>query len=161
MIFYHFCPARLAPGSVIEAGNFGHLVSLYGYRHNYFGREASIERIRILNAPAAPSRLACVFAFLSQIDAAHFKFREQSSATSYLYEVEAAAADAPILAVRMDLLNRWDEQQADGISAAYWASGYRPGVDPAPVIDPSVPIRADFYEVLIGGPVKVLRRLPL
>lgn len=161
MIFYHFCPARIAPGSVIEAGNFGHLVSLYGYRHNFFGREAAIERVRMVSAPTAPSRLACVFVFLSQIDAAHFKIREQPAATSYLYEVEAAEPDTPTLAVRMDLLDRWDEQRADELSAAYWTSGYRPGTDDAPVVGEGMPIRADFYEVLIGGPVRVLRRLPL
>lgn len=159
MPFYHLCMTRLSTGSIIEPGNFGHVVSLFGYKHNLFGREAAIERSRLAFAPDAPSRLNCVFAFLSQADALAFKFREHDGfRTSYLYEVEPVQVDAAVAVVPLDMLDNWSPNEADQRASLYWSRRHDP-MDVAVPVSPGMGESAGFYEVLLGGSVRVLRRL--
>lgn len=160
MQLFHWCPAKLASGSIIEPGNFGRIVDLYGYKHPHYLRELALEQARQNVAGEAPSRLNCIFCFLTEQDARAFRFREhQGFATSHLYQVEAIDASAPVACVPIDALERWDTNRADELARSYWARRYVPTVDRPVVIDHRMPIATVFDEVVIGAPVRVLSRL--
>lgn len=148
--FFHGAPLMLAPGSIIEPGNWGRIIRTYLPNEPItFGvafREATLERERISVAPQRPSRLDCVFACPTEAELRSFihgsgRFRD------VLYEVE------PV-----------------GTAPLHYGDHNLPTLPPdAPYFD-AFATRARLYwtapspsqnvEVLIGGPVRVLRKLP-
>jgi hypothetical protein len=158
MPYYHLCPTTLAPGSVIEAGNYGRILGIFGFKHQLFNRETTLEDVRPQVNPEAPSRMRCVFAFPAQRDAELFRFREfQGFGTACLYEVVPLDPVTPIFFAPLAAIESWQPNNV-AAAAAYWGQGHMAGN--APVIAPkNVAELAESYEVLIGGAVQVVRRL--
>lgn len=143
---------------MIEPGNWGSLINLFGYKHVLFVRENTLENVRREVAQSMPSRLNCVFAFPAANDARAFQHREFNGfGGDYLYEIEPEQADANIALFRMDLLEGMDPSDI-GRAEAYWQQGHRPGDRPI-VINPHMGEIAGLHEVLIDSPVRVVRRL--
>lgn len=156
--FYHLCKIRLRTGSVIEPGNWGSAIDLFGYKHSLFTRENTLENVRREVAPNLPSRLNCVFAFPTANDARAFQHREFSGfGGDYLYEVTPEDEQPNIVTVRLDYLENMEGLDI-GRAEAYWKQGYRPGDRPV-FIDPRVGEVAGLQEVLIGSPVRIVQCL--
>ena len=85
--YFHYAPVTLAPGSIIQPGNWGRILALYETNNTTqvqlnVIREALIELAR----PATkPSRLECVFAVPTLGEA--IKFRNQHQRLSVIHEV--------------------------------------------------------------------------
>lgn len=162
--YYHLCKTKLGVGSIIEPGNYGDLVRLGGYKHNAFHREALLEETRQGYAPAAPSRLNCVFVFPSERDARTFQFREfQSFGSDYLYEVEPIT-DAMAYTSQIDAIENWNDgglnvQHIQAAKAlAYWRQN-QGAVNAAVALSTSMGELAGFQEILLGCAVRVVGRL--
>lgn len=156
--YFHLCKAKLGLGSVIEPGNYGELIRIGGYRHTSFQREMVLEEARKKVAPQAPSRLDCLFAFPSEIDARAFQFREFSGfGSDYLYEITPARDGTPVFSTQISILENWPQ---DYINKArlYWDQTQSP-MDSAIVTPPGMGMGAGFQEVLLGGSVVVIRQL--
>lgn len=149
--YFHCLPALLAPGSIIEPGNWGRMVRAYrlnpqqGISPIAF-RETIFEAVRKRVAPTKPSRMACVFACRSEEDIRAFMANDRPF--DVVYEIETVGEpalhigphDLPLLQVPPG------EQYFDSFESraeTYWTA------TPPP----------QRSEVLIGGPVRVLRRL--
>lgn len=158
MPFFHLCVTSLAPGSIIEPGNFGRIVGLFGFKHQLFNREATLEEVRRQVAPEAPSRMQSVFAFQSQREAELFRFREfQGFAITRLYEIEPVDPASPIFFAPLIAIEAWQPNNTNA-AAIYWGQGFKAGEGPG--IDPKCPPElAISYEVLIGGQVRILKLL--
>lgn len=158
MPYFHLCATSLAPGSIIEPGNFGRIVGLFGFKHQLFNREATLEEVRQQVAPAAPSRMKSVFAFQSQRDAELFRFREfQGFAITRLYAIEPVEPATPIFYAPLLAIEGWQPNNANA-AAAYWTQGHKAG-DAAVIASKNMPELAVSYEVLIGGQVRILSSL--
>jgi hypothetical protein len=67
--YFHFAPIMLAPGSIIEPGNFGRIIRQRGAAHNLYRREMIFEAVRQQHFSSRPSRLDCLFCFPTQEEA--------------------------------------------------------------------------------------------
>ncbi len=155
--YFHCLPAQLAPGSIIEPGNFGRIIRAYTTAgHSPPGsispvayRELIFDLVRKLVAPKKPSRLNCVFACPTEEELRIF-MSERNSLTDIAYEVEAtgdpvihlASHDLPLLRFAAEDRCPYFEK-IEKIAQNYWT-----GTPPA-----------QRLEVLIGGAVRVVRRL--
>jgi hypothetical protein len=73
--YWHLSGARLAPGAVIEPGNFGRIVMAIGKTHPHFHREMAIEYARVAKFASRPSRLTSAFGFVTSDEAADYRAR--------------------------------------------------------------------------------------
>jgi uncharacterized protein DUF2441 len=93
--YFHCAPIGLAPGAVIQPGNWGRIIRLYETADGQIApnaiRESLLEFARQLYAPQKPSRLQCVFALPNLASA--ISFRNQHQRLSLIYEVVALADD--------------------------------------------------------------------
>lgn len=156
--YFHLCKAKLGIGSIIEPGNYGELIRIGGYKHAAFHRETVLEEVRREMAPDAPSRLDCLFAFPTELDARSFQFREFAGfGSDYLYEIEPLHDNTPICTVKMGALENWPQ---DYINKArlYWDQTQSP-MNSAVIAPPGVGVSAGFQEILLGCPASVVRRL--
>lgn len=85
---FHLAWGRLAPGSIIESGNWGRIIRTLGWGHGASIREMLLEGVRAERFPAAPSRLDCSFAFLTPEEAERFRATTAGFAYHLLYRVE-------------------------------------------------------------------------
>lgn len=147
--YFHCMGALLSPGSIIEPGNWGRMVRSYrpkdGNAEAAF-REMILEAERRVVAPMKPSRLDAVFTCPS--DTELWAFMQSSGRTREVaYEVVPVDDAAPLHQADHNLpLFAAGVPYFDSFAArarAYWTA--RPP--------------AQNVEVLIGGPVRVLRRL--
>lgn len=74
----------LAPGEVIQPGNWGKVIFAFGVRHNLFFREYVYERVRATEFAAQPSRMHSAFAFRDEAVARAF----DQAAAPLLYRVQ-------------------------------------------------------------------------
>ena len=152
--YFHCLPAQLAPGSIIEPGNWGRIIHAYTLVQNnppgispVAYRELILELVRKLVAPKKPSRLNCVFACPTEEDLRVF-MSARNNPFDVAYEVETfdnpaihiAGHDIPLL--RFQQNDPYFSKMED-LAEEYWI-----GAPPT-----------NRLEVVIGGPVKVIRRL--
>lgn len=93
MAYYHSAPLSLAPGSIIQPGNWGRILNCYRcVLHQteqnawMLAREMIFETVRASKYPNLPSRLSCGFVFESLDDAN--KYLGEFTPWNSLYEVE-------------------------------------------------------------------------
>lgn len=95
--YFHCAPMKLAPGSIIEPGNWGRVMHLYNWNPNNFAlniwREALLEQARQIHAPQKPSRLTSAFAIPSLAEAT--AYRDRHATTNLIYQVEPIAENPP------------------------------------------------------------------
>ena len=94
--YFHLAPILLAPGSIIEPGNFGRLIRLHGEAHPLYRREMAYEAVRQNSFHDRVSRLDCLFCFPTQQEAELCRAHIHGYADSILYEVESAEAEPHI-----------------------------------------------------------------
>lgn len=147
--YFHFAPILLAPGSVIEQGNFGRVIRLRGTAHPLYRREMAYEALRQRHFPDRPSRLDCLFCFPTQQEADLCRAHIQGYAKSILYEIESAEANPHIAdmnkAIQHFALPAFD----DDVINYYW-QGWKRSPEPQAVI---------MREVLLRSPITIRRRL--
>ena len=147
--YFHFSPILLAPGSVIEPGNFGRIIRLRGEADPLYRREMAYETLRDRLFSTHPSRLDCLFCFPTQQEAELCRAHIKGYAESVLYEVENAEVAPHIAdmngAVQHFALPKFD----DKVITDYWR-GWQPSPDHQAVI---------LREVLLRSPVTVRRRI--
>jgi hypothetical protein len=139
----------LAPGSVIEPGSFGRLIRLHGEAHNLYRREMAYEALRCRHFGFRPSRLDCVFCFLTLQEAELCQTHIKGYADSILYEVESAETD-PHVADMNNALQHFALPEFEMKLIAYYWRGWQPSPDPSAAI---------LREVLLRSSVTVLRRI--
>ena len=136
-------------GEVIEPGRWGRTVKSMWPHNVYMPRdtarqvlvETALETSRICLAPHAPSRLHCVYAWESLVDAE--TFRDRHRIDGLIYAVEPVRPDIAVHRGDLDFL--WWRQIA-GLPLEYIsADSIRYWLD-----EPET-----MVEVLIGGPVRI------
>lgn len=147
--YFHFAPILLAPGSVIEPGNFGRLIRLHGEAHNLYRREMAYEAVRCQHFDFRPSRLDCLFCFPTLEEAQLCRANIKGYADSILYEVESAETE-PHIADMNNALQNFMLPTFDLNLIAYYWRGWQRSPDPLAVV---------LREVLLRSPVTVLRRI--
>ncbi|MEO9297552.1 DUF2441 domain-containing protein [Devosia alba] len=150
-MYFHVAPLMLAPGSVIEAGNWGRMLSLY---HPWFGqpaialRERIFEEVRVASFPEKPSRLQCCYV-LPDRDTALEYWRGQPQ--SLIYRVEPVLESAPT-------------------HFGCWSFGYINGEVSTPKFMDELPTLAlDYWassriinpEILLTSAIRIIDRIPL
>jgi hypothetical protein len=85
--YFHLSGAMLAPGSIIEPGNWGRMIRALSWQHNCAMREAALEIAREDNAPSAPSRLEAAFVMLTEGEARFFQQHTNGFQNHLLYRV--------------------------------------------------------------------------
>lgn len=145
--YFHGAGALLAPGSIIEPGNWGRIIRLYtgaaaSWPNAY--KEHVLEQARKEVAPMKPSRLEAVFACPSLEGLRHFL--GSTGRHDAAYEVEPVQ-DAPTHEADYNI---WTIPPGVAFfdTFPFLARGYWTAAPPP-----------QSTEVLIGGPVRVLRRI--
>ena len=148
-VYVHAAPILLGLGSVIEPGNFGRIVRQLGEAHLLHRREMAYEAVRQQEFPARLSRLDCLFCFPTADEAALAQQHLNGYATAAFYEVESPE-DAPHLADMNNGILLHSLPSFDLNVIRYYWRGWQRSPDPQAAV---------LREVLLGSPVKVLRRL--
>lgn len=92
---FHLSGAMLAPGSIIQPGNWGRLIRAYGWQHNHSLRETALEQARLATAPHLPSRLDSAFVIPTLEEAQRFRSTIQGFQQHILYRVTLLDPNAP------------------------------------------------------------------
>jgi hypothetical protein len=71
--YYHLSGAMLAPGSIILPGNWGRMLTAWGWQHNQSLRELALEDARVARFPHRPSRLQSAFVLPTLANARDFR----------------------------------------------------------------------------------------
>ena len=148
--YFHCLPALLAPGSIIEPGNWGRIIRTYlpqdGGSFGVAFRETVLERERLAVAPHKPSRLSAVFACPTEAELTAF-MTSAGRLRDVPYEVAPICEDVPLHFGDHGLpLLEQGRPYFDAFAErarVYWLAE-------AP---------ATNIEVLIGGPVRIIKRL--
>ncbi|MEK9285307.1 hypothetical protein MTR72_37835 [Bradyrhizobium sp. ISRA442] len=148
-IYFHLAPILLSAGSIIEPGNFGRILRLVGPSHPLHRREMAYEAVRQGSFTDRPSRLECLFGFLTRGEAALYGSGIQGYASSVLYEIESAESD-PHIADANNGVQHFGLPSFDPDVIAYYWGGWQRSPDPTAVI---------LREVLLRQPVIVRARI--
>jgi hypothetical protein len=145
--YYHSAPLLLAPGAVIQPGNWGRIINCYKANQApvqawIMARELAFEVVRTESYPHLPSRLSCCFAFDS-LDHAN-QYASEFSPWNSLYEVELVNPSAPIHRGAFNLINHPPATVeylpvAIASARAYWAGE-----------------RIEVPEILTESPLRIL-----
>lgn len=97
MEYYLLCSYPLAPGSIVEPGNWGRMLKLYTPNQNLVGayREQIYEKIRVASYPDKPSRLECIFLCETLEEATNFR-NETQRIFDIIYKVKLVDSHATI-----------------------------------------------------------------
>jgi hypothetical protein len=154
-VLFHLTMARLAEGSIIEAGNWGRLLREYesplDSAQKTFGnpwvltRELVFELARVESFPDKPSRFSSTFALVCEADAAAYRTRYNLKMKQVLHCAELVDPASPIHA---GIVGDWppggkpflDEMRAKAVD--YW-SGRGEGIT----------------EVVSASPLRILKCL--
>jgi hypothetical protein len=151
--YFHVAPSDLPLGELLP-GHFGRLIRAFSKEGRSLADlgdakvltwESCLELARRLKAPHAPSRLNCTFACFSEKDATTFRDRFRQGWAIF----QVATIDEP--AIHLGNYDLITVGTADPF-VDYW-------VDRAIRYWQEAPRDGAMVEVLIGGPVTVLRRL--
>lgn len=150
--YFHYAGIKLAPGSIIEPGNWGRMVRLYPTNADAnnawrLARELVFEQVREREFPKLPSRLNSCFVFESR-DHARSASNGMNGYWNLLYEVELVQPDLARHRGDFDLLSAC--MQADNTpflaKATRSATSYWSGV-----------IHSNVPEILTASPLRVIR----
>lgn len=140
MTLFHASANDYPVGQMIRAGGFGRMIREFKCDTNMHNFETAAEFVRQENFPHLPSRLACVFCCptLEEMQV----FQQRFPGRPNIYEVAPASSDAAVFSQTWAIF--FGTNMAAAVNAAwrYW----------------SFP-RDGEREVIVGGPVTVLRRL--
>jgi hypothetical protein len=93
--FFHLAGIQLAPGSIVEPGNWGRIILATGPQHPEYQREIALENARLAKYPHKPSRLKAAFTSVDAGEAKAFRARIPGFTHHILYWVELAEPHAP------------------------------------------------------------------
>lgn len=131
--YFHFTSVRLAPGSVIEPGNYGRVIRCYphdGQAANGWklAVELAFESQRLVMDRELPSRLDSCFVF-EDVHQAHAMKASMGFHFNLLYEVELVDANARVHRADLGLINAcyrsepnrlfWDK--VHDAACSYWS----------------------------------------
>lgn len=139
----------LAPGSIIEPGNFGRIINLAGSMHQLYRREMAYEAIRIKGFEDRPSRLTCLFCFPTPQEADLCRKSINGYGTSILYEVANTETNSFIADMNNGLLH-CSLQTFDEDKISYYWRGWGKSSDPNAIV---------LREVLLKDAATIIRRL--
>lgn len=97
--YYHLAPLLLAPGGIIQPGNWGRIINCYrcepqaSQNASLMAREMAFEAVRAAKYSSLPSRLSCAFVFETLEHANQYK--QNFSRWNSTYEVELLTPEAP------------------------------------------------------------------
>jgi hypothetical protein len=128
MIYYHLAPISLGPGSIIQPGNFGRMLSRYGCPSvNWLlARELVFEAVRA--EPRffdRPSRLNACFGLPSEEDANKYRAANDQGRLQVLHSVEMADPEAVTHIASLTHLNQQQPtflQPTRDAAIRYWDS---------------------------------------
>ena len=144
---YHVSSAPFAPGTLLGPGRFGELLA----RGSQLApRELALEVVRHASFPGRPSRLWCMFAFPT-LEAARGWIATEPDAEQYVVEVQPADGAEVFLGDQLWLEGVAEVPPPDWLSraAGYWTGR------------PADASRPPAWELVIGGPVRVVRCQPV
>jgi len=155
---FHFQPVERAPGTIIEAGNFGRLirevhegVPINGrvFVLGMLCREMLFELIRVQHYPQLPSRLTCVFVLPTRGDADAYGRNNNADGRQVLHEV---SLENPNTLTHTAWISHCTMQsggsflnQMEPKAHAYWSGQHGS--------------ESDGQEMLIAGAVRIVRRV--
>lgn len=132
--YFHLSAGKLAPGSIVEPGNYGRIVLLMGREHPDFYREMALENARFHRFEHFPSRLDAAFGFISIPEAIDFRSRIPGFVHHILYRVSMLAASASSCLVESRLCG------VQGTPRHDWADSYWLNARPVSDASPWVPV---------------------
>ena len=149
--FFHLTGATLDPGSVIRPGNWGRVVQLFGWKHTSALREMALEAARLAHFPDRPSRLACAFVCLNEVEGRAYQHTNNLMGHVLHEVVLVHESMAPFV-------TSWGLVSPSGNLRSNWADAYWDGVSYKGVhcngeLFEGVPAR----EGLTLSPLRVLR----
>lgn len=148
-ILYHCAPIPLGEGAVIEPGNWGRLLRSQYYTGSGEGTskiifEVAYEAMRLSVNPQAPSRLDCIFCCPTHESAQ--SYRDANAVGNLIYRVAIVDARS---ALHLTSWSLWGL----GLGASYQQSQDR-------IRDYWISQPTENLEVLVGGSVRVVERMP-
>jgi len=146
--FYHCSSSQLAPGGVIQPGNWGRIIRSTGWAHNQAFKEAALEHLRATEFPDKPPRLMSSFFFDSEDEARFYGISDGRQTTMIPYEVELIDPLAPRHTAD------WRAVSPAGTVDSDWSRTYWLGTSPPPPPQhPGIACR----EVIAVTPLKIVR----
>lgn len=147
---FHLTRKLLAPGDLIEPGNWGRVLRNIGPSHISWNREAVLENIRARDFPNKPTRFQAAFAFATEQGARWWRSHERHGAILYAVEpVDHAAASHLGDMLGVQQVAEVDATPQDA-ARRYWSRG-------RPVM--LTPDQVSILEFLSSGPLRVLAKL--
>lgn len=146
--YFFACSYPLAPGSIVDPGNWGRMIKKY--RTDGFGnawvlfREEVFEEVRKTSFQSKPSRYSSIFLCESEADLREF-IQTTSRVFDLIYQVEIVDSAAEIHRGCLSLLNFLPQENISTFrdkAAAYWTG--------SPINKP---------EILVESSVRILRAL--
>lgn len=122
---FHLLGPKIEPGGVVLPGNFGRVLRAWGPLHKSQAREQALEEARLRIAPDLPSRLECIFVFVTLDEARAFQgvitplMRVSRGFEAHLlYRVRLLEPEAPHYLADYTLVTPVDAP--DFRASAYW-----------------------------------------
>lgn len=128
MEIWHYAPIQLEPGSIINPGNWGRIISEAGPSHHCFAQEQVLENIRAMTFPYKPSRLRCNFAFRSKESAIAYQTIQQEKGGYFniLYRVVPLLTNPSVHFGDYNLVevtkHATNDVEANNNAGHYWAN---------------------------------------
>jgi hypothetical protein len=121
---FHLNSTGLENGSIIQPGNWGRIIRIYGWNHGRAIFESAMEHVRQTLFGHLPSRLDCAFFFDDLGEAQFYRGSDPSRHMMLLYEVEIV--DRTAIQHRTDYRNASPSGEL-GLSWAvdYWAGNMK------------------------------------
>lgn len=119
--FYHLVGPILEVGSILKRGNYGRILRAAGWQHNSSYREKLLENERLTVQANAPSRLDCIFCFLTVEHAREFqRLNWQGFGMHNLYRVHPLNIEHPAFICDYTHVNPLDPLRPDLWPENYW-----------------------------------------
>lgn len=155
--YFHLSQALLAPGSVIENGNFGRMLDRYTpggeFDISLLYREEVFEFIRLTKYADKPSRLLSIF-LLKNLEEA-FQYMMFNAKNHNLYEVEIIDTSKPVHE------GAWCPPFPFGGSLRKYTYDYASLYWSGSILSVTTQETTVFpREIIVESPVRVLRRIP-
>jgi hypothetical protein len=146
MAYYFCCSAILAPGSVVEPGNWGRILRLYTQQRSpnawLLARELIYEGIRRASYSSKPSRFGAAFVCFTEADLQQFRL-ERAFDVSYEVELVDPGANRHVADWNVAAVTQTDDVAAiEGKAHLYWQ-----GQNPVK------------KELVTDSPLRILKRL--
>ncbi|WP_052731806.1 hypothetical protein [Devosia geojensis] len=147
-VYFHLNSTPLGVGSIVEPGNWGRIIRLYGLSHGRFAIEAAMEDVRANEFAHLPSRLEAAFFFDDVHEAKHYADADNSRRLMLLYQVELVDNRATLH--RTD----WRNNVPDGHLSLDWIRRYWLGEMLPPING------RECRELLATTPLRIVGAVP-